>query len=102
MSKLGAWRGLKAQFEVQSESGQIGPADGPSTLCSHLEDCPSTRRRRAVVCSRKKATETWALDRLQSREAPKNCGRPDERPGRRSARPIAAGRRPDFPPLRRL
>ena len=69
MSKLGASRGLKVQFEVQSESGQNSLADGPSTLCSHLEDGPSTRRRRAVVCSRKKATETGALDRLQSREA---------------------------------
>ena len=58
MSKLGASRGLKVQFEVQSESGQNSPADGPSTFCSHLEDCPTTHRRRAVVCSRKKATET--------------------------------------------
>ena len=72
MSKLVACRGLKVQFEVQSESGQNSPADGPSTLCSHLEDCPSTRRRRAVACSRKKATEKRPLDRLQSGEALKN------------------------------
>jgi hypothetical protein len=65
--------------------GKKGRADGASKLCSHVEDCRSTRRRRTVVCSRKKATETGALDRLQSREALKNCCRPDERP-------IAVGR----------